>query len=389
MLKILHVVSDDKFIDGQVGRYLTCENHIVYLKEELTYKGKFKDSIIWVKPLSNDYDLLINQSSKYDIIIIYVLGHEKADFINKLNPNAIIIWHFFGAEIYHNQKYIYNLYSTSTLRLLNIDNLKLHKLYISYINKKIKLLDWFKGKRKNNRSKIIIKAIKRVDYFLGFDINEYLLLKSKIKYLPPFLSLPLTIKVPQINLSENKNIKFIVGNSSSPSNNHADILTLLSGYHNKYPVLLPLNYGDSGDYNSKIKEIVKSLPFKTEILEDFIAFDDYVKMVGACSTAIFNSYRQMALGNILISIINGVKVYLSVKNPSLKWLTDLGFIVFSIEDQLEKDLTNNNLQLNLADCMHNRALYNKLNDNSNNVKFINNIRVIVNKHKVGTNNGIS
>lgn len=386
MIKILHLVSDDKFIDGHLGRYSTCLNEIVYLKEEFTYTGKYKDSIKWVKPLSNEYELLIEQAVKYDIIIIYVLGHEKADFINKLDANAIIIWHFFGAEIYHNQKYIYDLYSTSTLRLLNIDNLNAHKFYLSYIDKKIRLLDWLKGKPKNNRKKMISKAIKRVDYFLGFDKNEHLLLKSKIKYLPPFLALPLTIKVPQIELPEKKSIKIIVGNSSSPSNNHADILSLLNRSDNKYPVLLPFNYGDTGAYKNKIKDIIKSLPFEVDVLEDFVAFDDYVKMIGACSTGIFNSYRQMALGNILISIINGVKVYLSVKNPSLKWLKDLGFIVFSIEGQLEDDLKNNKLQLSLADCMHNRALYNKLNDISNNDKFIKDIQAIVDKHEAKTKN---
>ncbi|RAU83292.1 TDP-N-acetylfucosamine:lipid II N-acetylfucosaminyltransferase [Pontibacter arcticus] len=387
MLKILHVVSDDKFIDGHLLRYTTCENHIVSLKEEFTYNGKYINSIEWIKPTSESLAALAKKALVFDCVIIYHLDLTKAKLINSLDPNIKVIWHFFGAEVYHMIKYRYDIYSDLTKKALGIKNVFFKKLELNYIETKATIKDVLTGRIRNTEDKISERAIKRVNFFLAFDYNEYKMLKKKVHYLPEFLALPLTIPVPKVDLSKPKKSGIILGNSRSPSNNHLDILDILLASNNKIPLIIPYSYTPGNEtYGNELKSNLMSLPNPYELLEDFIPFNEYVNLIGNCSTAVFNSYRQMALGNVLISLINGVKVYLSVKNPSLKWLKNLGFIIFSIEGQLEDDLKNNKLQLSLADCMHNRALYNKLNDISNNDKFIKDIQAIVDKHEAKTKN---
>jgi dTDP-N-acetylfucosamine:lipid II N-acetylfucosaminyltransferase len=135
-------------------------------------------------------------------------------------------------------------------------------------------------------------------------------------------------------------------------------------------ISFPFSYGEKKKYSNYIRLIVSNSKLAIELIEDFMPYNQYLNFVGQHSTAIFNSYRQMGLGNILVALWSGLKIYLSLKNPTYQWLKNLGFIIFSIEEDLLLDLKSNNLILDNCKIAHNFHLYADLSKDENNFQFI-------------------
>jgi hypothetical protein len=49
-------------------------------------------------------------------------------------------------------------------------------------------------------------------------------------------------------------------------------------------------------------------------------------------------YRQQAFGTILMMILAGSKLFLSKFNPLYKWFKNKGVLVYSVEEELGKEL---------------------------------------------------
>ena len=65
------------------------------------------------------------------------------------------------------------------------------------------------------------------------------------------------------------------------------------------------------------------------------------------------------MANIFVAIKSGVKVYLNKKNLTYKWLTNLGFNIYSIQDFFY-DIENNNIALNQQTANNNLEVMKKL-----------------------------
>jgi hypothetical protein len=351
-------VHDEKFIDIFIDKFYQfgISNKIFCLKTKINYTGKHNDEVERVIPFSKLYFELIKSNHNYDYIIVYNLDYEKAYFINRLNKGKHkLIWNFFGTEIYNNSNFSFlkKLYATQTRSLMGQiveSNLKKRLRWIKYA---------MKGRLTPNAE--VQKAIKKINYFAWYSREEYDYLKNQVKYLPPFLPYPIGGIVPNLERKPvNIENKILVGNSRAPENNHLEILLILEKTGFCGEVILPFSYGIKDSYSEKLKEKVKLMPLNIKFLEDFLPYNEYIDTVTSCSVAVYNSYRQMALGNILISIFNDTKVYLSEKNISYKWFENLGFKIYSIETQLTKDILENNLQLSDHDKITNQQVYNKL-----------------------------
>ena len=69
----------------------------------------------------------------------------------------------------------------------------------------------------------------------------------------------------------------------------------------------------------------------------FMPFEEYNSIIKSCSIAIFAHERQQALGNILMCLWNGCKVFLSKNSIVYKYLKSLGTVIYSIQDDLTRD----------------------------------------------------
>ena len=87
----------------------------------------------------------------------------------------------------------------------------------------------------------------------------------------------------------------------------------------------------------------------------YMAFDEYQKILNTCSVAIFATERQQAVGNILIMIWLGKKVFLSDTSILYKYFIGIGLKVFSIQ----KDLISLFDEFSLECIMNNREIISK------------------------------
>ncbi|MBK7480393.1 MAG: hypothetical protein IPI69_12210 [Bacteroidales bacterium] len=82
----------------------------------------------------------------------------------------------------------------------------------------------------------------------------------------------------------------------------------------------------------------------------------YTRTLQSCGIAIMNHYRQQAVGNILMMIWLGSKVYLSPLSTLYTYLKRIGIKVFSIEQDLVSDNPEALINLSVEDANRNRII---------------------------------
>ena len=76
-------------------------------------------------------------------------------------------------------------------------------------------------------------------------------------------------------------------------------------------ILLPLSYGDM-EYGDMVQKYAEELfPKKVICLREMLPKEEYFKLINRVDIAIFETTRQIALGNINRMIFRNVKLYLS------------------------------------------------------------------------------
>ncbi|MBK9593260.1 MAG: TDP-N-acetylfucosamine:lipid II N-acetylfucosaminyltransferase [Crocinitomicaceae bacterium] len=121
----------------------------------------------------------------------------------------------------------------------------------------------------------------------------------------------------------------IVGNSASPLNNHVSIITALK----EFSLIVPLSYGNENFKQALIGQFnQRNITFLTERL----IYPDYIGQLKKANTLIVNHQCQQALGNIVLCLYIGMRVYFNKKNPTFGFLKSLGINVFDFESEFEK-----------------------------------------------------
>lgn len=323
-ISIVHIHSDPKFLKGYHSKFNSkrFKNTLVFIgpKESLD-EIKVGDEIICVG--SSDVAPLAKVCNQSDMVILYDLDPLKAELTLLLADHLIIIWRFFGRELY--SLLIDEVYSPLTRQFISI---KVNRQYES----------------------LVLNASSRIDHFACICQTEYDALKRKWPFLPPFLQFPRSSKIKFPETPAKKDL-CIVGNSASPYNNHFDLLPIVEEFKN-VNFLFPLSYAQKPVYTDYLIKKLRSLP--NVILEtEFVSRKKYQDHFVSAKTAVFNSCRQHAFGNINLALRTGVKVYLNEKNPLMKWLKSNNIKVFN-QEELRKDFANNNYSLNNETILHNQ-----------------------------------
>ena len=77
---------------------------------------------------------------------------------------------------------------------------------------------------------------------------------------------------------------------------------------------------------------------------DYLSLDDYNKVLLSANVFIYCNWRQEAVGNILIALYIGGKVFLDKRNPLLDFYRRLGIVIFSLDE-----LNQNSIDTFLSD----------------------------------------
>ena len=359
MLQILNCLVDDgKFVNDIVAALeYVKDKHIIH-HVLITKKKKYSSrSTIKCREL---IDLLhpsevLDYIKRYDINAIIMHGINSFPISEIQIPHNIkVLWKAWGYDIYrfptdYAPLVPLNLYKPLTRKIRShnykarLNRLKTHIYYLLHRRK-------------------ISKAIARVDFFSGVLPEEYDLIKERNSFfkakrlyypyfnpeeeLPPYGDLPL--------LGHN----ILCGNSAGESMNHVDILSKLNKIDiGSNKVIVPLSYGGNKDYVKRVKQyICNSSQNNVVVLDDFLPYEEYVQLMCSCGFAIYGNEQQAAVGNILLSVFAGQKVFLSKTSLMYKYLSVRGFVVFSIQDDLnKKELL---CQLDDTSKLRNRKLFN-------------------------------
>ncbi|MFL0411280.1 TDP-N-acetylfucosamine:lipid II N-acetylfucosaminyltransferase [Microbacterium paludicola] len=109
----------------------------------------------------------------------------------------------------------------------------------------------------------------------------------------------------------------LVGNSADPTNNHLDLIELLTSVPlDGRRIIMPLSYGGDKAYIEAVMKAGKAaFGGAFEPLLERVPFEEYVQLMARCGHVVMGQRRQKALGNIIIALHGGADVILHDSSP--------------------------------------------------------------------------
>ncbi|NCD09732.1 MAG: hypothetical protein EOL98_09950 [Negativicutes bacterium] len=370
-IKIAHIHTDPKFI-GNIKYYNnpSFDNLIIIIGDKKAYDAKYQNTAIFYNLDRYGLNDIIKKCNKFDVVVLNCLDFYKAYICNRLEEHVLVIWRFFGAELY--SKLSDYVYSKETKKIIEKNIIR---KILAPLRNKISLLVNY-AKFQTIPVLEIERSFDRINHFLCLAHEEYIFLKKNWKNLPKFMQHPFLFENKEVNLFNCKKNKIIVGHSRNSFNNHVDILIKLQ-YLDKsknYQFVLIFNYGQQDNYSNHVLKIARKIG--VEIISEFMAYEEYAKFYESVVVFIQNAHRQIAVGNIIIAFQNGTKVYLNKQNILYEWFLNEGFKVFDVECFYE-DYRNNDLHLSHKDRIHNEIALKNISDKYNVIIFHDNIMKFV------------
>lgn len=339
-MRILHIHSDWKFLTSLASyEDPKIENEVIFIGEKHEERGDIECLPFTKKNIS----IIAKKVDNYDVIIFHSLRLEHSLICEKITSKVIVIWRFFGAELYSllNKE----LLSPESQRYFNPQ--RVHHV-LSVIKNSLLY--------SASAETIFWKAVKRADYMSGLCMAEYDYLKKRFDKLPPFIQLPYRWIEPRQNLGP-RNI-ILLGHSKDIYGNHLELIKKLASNPMMfdYNYVMFFSYGQySKKYTTAVLNAVRGYD-NIKVFSKFLTREEYDTITGRASAIVINSYRQMGMGNVFHALRNGIKVYLSEKNVMYDWLVKEGFIVGTLEDFIY-DISKNNVALNPEQVDHNVIAY--------------------------------
>lgn len=313
MSKILHVLSDSpytyKFVKF-IERNFDSNKHMFIIfcssktSEYLEFYRTNDNCIVTTnKTIYFKYRTEFKLSKK---VILHQMNHPRMmlallffypDIFNK------IIWSIWGGDVY------FYKYKTGSLK----DNLI--ELLRKIVIKKIPIItSWVRG-----------------DYQRVVDVYN-----TRAKYIKSKYPSPIDFKniydIPE-RVKKNGEIVILVGNSADPSNEHILTYKLLEKYkNNNIKVCSVLSYGGDKNYIKNVIEVGnKIFRGKFEPILNYMDFEAYLQFLASCDVCVLNHKRQQGLGNQVVFLALGKKLFISNATSPFKYYSDLGINIHSTE----------------------------------------------------------
>ena len=363
--RILHIGTDEKFLNAVEFTYEKAfpNKNLIYItlrnKQEPLKHIKASDNFVFGDFTVQSKDEIVGMLDAFEYIIFHGLDKFKSDIFFSSNNKEKFVLSIWGAEIYNNPYVLgIDLYGDKTIKRFNnryIFELKkvLRPLYYRLIHKS---LDNF------NRQ---LKVIKEISLIAGqppedfFFLQERNLVHNEAKhFFYSYYPFEYIFKNNEELVITGNNI--LLGNSASSSNNHLEMIEILSNFNlGNSKIFTPLSYGDK-KYAKEITKIGRQkLKNNFVPLMDYMTLSNYNKTVSSCSIVIMNHYRQQAVGNIVAMLLMGAKIYLDDRNTVYHYLKRLGCCVFSISRDLNVENENVLKSLTEAEKKNNKMIIRK------------------------------
>ncbi|WP_262339978.1 TDP-N-acetylfucosamine:lipid II N-acetylfucosaminyltransferase [Idiomarina sp. OT37-5b] len=353
------MATDDKFIDHASLLFEEAfpgsnDIYVFSRSRSLKYVKLAVDKIIKPNRILKNPTLNAHDYAEYDVVIFHSLSELFFSEIFSVPEEIPTIWLGWGYDYYNLITSPESLLLAETQKVT--ENARI-KSYVSFIASKVRTI---LEKLKVNKTKI--DAIEKITLFSPVLPQEYDLVRSsrKWKNFPEYLQWNYgTIEDNFIRGYENTEVdsnSILVGNSASSTSNHLEIFNLLRNLNvsDRY-IVLPLSYGNKG-YGSRIKKMGYDLFGRNFVpLIDFMAIDDYVQAIKKCGFVIMNHKRQQAVGNIVIMLYFGARIFLREENPTYTFLNEIGVVLSSVQE-LESEPSLIDTPLSSEEKKNNRQL---------------------------------
>ena len=361
-MKILHLTTDEKFIDGAM---FTFEKAFPAQNNLLVLKPPANPSIRYIKKSRINYHLIRSEDTlreieslinKFDWLIIHGLNDIWSRLILKSNDlNFLyVIW---GAEIYGNPL-IYNksLYGPRTQDIAHSSRKSLLKGIKDYLNRFRFKVDPISTNELFNLNKNALAKVKNIAILYKEEVEFYKtlnIIKEDTRYVK-FGYYPIEYFTSSIDLSNPLGSNILIGNSASLSNNHFEVFDILKSISVNNRIIAPLSYGDKQLRDKVIQHGNHLFGERFQALTKFLSLEEYTSIMYSCNVVIMNHYRQQAVGNIISAVYLGAKVFLNPRNSIYSYLINMGCFVYNLNTELKEVSDLAGLSPNQVE--HNRAI---------------------------------
>lgn len=350
---ILHLVHDEKIINRIIALFEEAAPNnnlfVVFTRHQLK-NVQHSDKVVLFKNFEKTHSKTVLTS-----VIVHFLNSRKIRFINKyIDKNVSISWIIWGNDLYNKLLYPkgFELYDRESSYHKNFKNSFHNNFFIKIVNdfKTIKIEKFI-----SKRIDYIVTDASQVDY------------KNLLEYYPKlkdvawkeFFYYPIeSVLGDELSQKWVQGNTIQIGNSASITNNHEYAMRFLSKLNiGDKNVIVPISYSGTKEYKMTIKNKGEEY-FGSHFtaLEEFLPLNEYNNLMLSFGIAIYGNFRQEALGNILISIYLGAKVFLPKSNPLFLWAMKLNLIIFELEAMSQEQI---DLPLDDLSRRHNRSMLQK------------------------------
>ena len=346
MGKILHIVDDEKFIDSAFRVFESAapgaNTYVIFKKGKklkLIKETPVKVYSPWLFPVYRLFPFLM---PRFDMIILHNLNLPKMRYLQCLKRKASVCWIGWGFDYY-------DLIGRELLKS-ETKNLPSRKNSFFSLRIIIRIRQKLQYGRVDKKSVISI-----IDYFSPVIYEDFVLVSNAVPdFNPEFVSWNYgTLEDDLIRGLEGTQVtgpNILLGNSASAPNNHLDAFKLLKALDlGERKIITPLSYGDEYYRNTIINHGNSEFGDCFVPLVEFMPIDEYIKTISSCSIVVMNHLRQQAMGNIVIMLYLGAKVFLDPKNPAYDFLKKQGAAVYSIDElasEMNSSLTPDQIEKN-------------------------------------------
>lgn len=297
-MKVLHIMFKHPQFNDAIcyfySNYIQEHSHevcIINMSNEDSDLMKYSVKISTFSVLTNDdRNKLCDKFLAYDVIILHAM-HLDIRMVTKIMCNRFI-----------RNKIVCILYG-----------------YDLYRNYNIKIIKGFIVK---NMMRFFYRNIQALIAIFPTDVDEYYKRYKKCNKIfyapyisgevPHYVKMDFQKKIMAEKYSDGEPIIVQVGHSSYANVRHFEILDQIAKFKNEnIKVLLPLSYGDV-EYGDRVEKYAREiLGDKVITLRDFMTLEDYIELLSTVDIGIWNTHRQIGLGNINPHVYMGKKIYLS------------------------------------------------------------------------------
>lgn len=348
---ILHIVSDEKFIDAAYRAFEESNpgnNEFVIISKKHPLRHIKNTPVRFIGRMELLSKRFVNSLNNYEMVVLHALTEVKMKLLARADKTIKFVWVGWGCDYY-------DLITGDATKLLRPKSLALRRKYsLKFkIKQMIKRIIYKKSDKRN--------LVDRVNFFAPVLCEDYeLLVQALPDFSPRYLSWNYgTLEDDMVKGLEDCVVSgdgILVGNNASYSNNHIDIFDDLSPFDfGSRQIICPLSYGDK-QYRAKVITAGKhQFGENFKPITDFMQIKEYVLLLSSCSAVVMGHLRQQALGNIVIMLYLGAKVFLDKRNPVYHFFRKENAIVFSLE-QIGDEI---NTLLRVDQIEHNRMVLRK------------------------------